>query len=119
MSAFGPLCGLTSDISRGPRSANRRHSRNCSLEHLIGESELHRRQIEAGRLGGLEIEYRTSSAPPARRIVPGSCSSWPSGASDLMLEKPERRRGQVKRLLRRLLRSPFFFVTFFKTIGKA
>jgi hypothetical protein len=61
---FGPLCGLTSDITRGPRSATigreqmQQHpwAKLDLLNHLVGKCKQLVRHGEAERLGGLEID---------------------------------------------------------------
>jgi hypothetical protein len=56
---FGPISGLKSDISRGPRSAicylMHRSTQHRLFDHLVGECEQFRRKIEAEGLRGLEV----------------------------------------------------------------
>ena len=61
---FVSLCGLKSDISRGPRSARngREHMQQtmCAnarlLDHRVAEREQRRRHVAGERLGGCEID---------------------------------------------------------------
>jgi hypothetical protein len=57
---FGPVCGLRSDLTRGPRSATLRlmhRSKNRSLlDHFVGAAEHSLRNSNTERLGGREVD---------------------------------------------------------------
>jgi len=57
---FGPLCGLKSDIARGPKSATsgceQSQERSPLFDHLVGKLLEMQRHVEAEYLGGLEVD---------------------------------------------------------------
>jgi hypothetical protein len=59
---FGPLCGLKSDTTRGPRSATigcEQSQQDPRLfDHLVGTQKHRRRDGEIERLRGPEIHYQ-------------------------------------------------------------
>src|SRR6266487_3170949 len=62
---FCPLCGLKSDICRGPRSArtglmhrSKRGVQVSSIDHLVGARVQYRRNVEVHGLGGLEVNHQ-------------------------------------------------------------
>ena len=59
---FGPLCGLKSDMSRGPRSATsglmRCSKKHLLFDHLVGGREQLVRHGEAKHAGGLVVDHK-------------------------------------------------------------
>ena len=56
---FAPLCGLNSDISRGPRGAIsgcKQLQQGHLFDHLVGDGQYPRRECDPECSGGLEVD---------------------------------------------------------------